>query len=192
MNIQDLANGYTCYDGNEAPSLLQVNGAKELAVEFITMSKPFNMAGWRIGFCAGNAQMIDALAKIKGYYDYGIFQAVQIASIMALRNGEEFARDQAAVYQHRRDVLCNALGRFGWSIEKPKAGMFVWAAIPEKFSGMGSIEFCLRLMDEAEVAVAPGRGFGELGEGHVRFALVENEQRLKQAARQIGRIIQKW
>ena len=147
MVIQDLAYGYTVFDGYEAPSLLQVDGAKDLAVEFTTMSKPFNMAGWRIGFCAGNAQMIDALAKIKGYYDYGIFQAVQIASIMALRNGDEFAREQATVYQRRRDVLCDALGRFGWSVEKPKAGMFVWAAIPEKFSGMGSIEFCLRLMD---------------------------------------------
>lgn len=191
MVIQDLAYGYTTFDGYEAPSFLQADGAKDLGVEFLTMSKPFNMAGWRIGFCAGNAQMIEALAKIKGYYDYGIFQAVQIASIVALRNGDEFARDQAAVYQRRRDVLCEALDRYGWHVEKPKAGMFLWAAIPGQFSSMGSMDFCLKLMDEAEVSVAPGRGFGELGEGHVRFALVENEQRLKQAARQIGRILQK-
>lgn len=191
MVIHDFAYGYTVFDGYKAPSFLQVSGAKDMAVEFMTMSKPFNMAGWRIGFCAGNAAMIDALARIKGYYDYGIFQAVQIASILALRNGDEFAEKQAAVYQRRRDVLCEALGRVGWHVEKPKAGMFVWAPIPEEFAGMDSMEFCLELIEEAEVAVAPGKGFGELGDGFVRFALVENEQRLKQAARQIGRFLQK-
>ncbi|MFC1672247.1 aminotransferase class I/II-fold pyridoxal phosphate-dependent enzyme [Planctomycetota bacterium] len=192
MIIQDLAYGYTTFDGYRAPSILQVDGAKDLAVEFTTMSKPYNMAGWRIGYCAGNAVMLDALAKIKGYYDYGIFQAVQIASIVALRHGDDFVREQSAVYQQRRDVLCDALGRVGWMVEKPKAGMFVWAAIPEEFAGMGSMDFCLKLMEDAEVAVAPGKGFGDLGEGYVRFAIVENEQRLKQAARQIGRSFRKW
>jgi alanine-synthesizing transaminase len=192
MVIQDFAYGHTTFDDYRAPSILQVKGAKDIAVEFTTMSKPFNMAGWRIGFCAGNPEMIDALAKIKGYYDYGIFQAVQIASIVALRDGDDFIREQAAVYRKRRDALCDALDRIGWHVERPKAGMFVWAAIPEEFSGMGSIDFCLRLMEDAEVAVAPGKGFGDLGEGHVRFAIVENEQRLKQAVRQIGRSFRKW
>jgi alanine-synthesizing transaminase len=192
MIIQDFAYGHTTFDDYEAPSIFQVKGAKDLAVEFTTMSKPFNMAGWRIGYCVGNAEMIDALGKIKGYYDYGIFQAVQIASIVALRHGDDFIREQAAVYQERRNALCSALDRIGWKVEPPKAGMFVWAAIPEEFAGMGSIDFCLKLMDDAEVAVAPGKGFGDLGEGHVRFAIVENEQRLKQAVRQIGRTFRKW
>ncbi len=191
MVIHDFAYGYTVFDGYEAPSFLQVPGAKDIGVEFTTMSKPFNMAGWRIGFCVGNPIMIDALARIKGYYDYGIFQAIQIASIMALRNGDEFARQQAEVYQHRRDVLCEALGRIGWKAPGPRGSMFVWAPIPEEYAAMGSMDFCLLLMNEAEVAVAPGSGFGELGEGYVRFALVENDQRLKQAARQIGRTLGK-
>ncbi len=192
MVIQDFAYGHTTFDGYQAPSIFQVEGAKDLAVEFTTMSKPFNMAGWRIGYCVGNPEMIDALGKIKGYYDYGIFQAVQIASIVALRDGDDFIREQAAAYQKRRDVLCDALDRIGWHVEKPKAGMFVWAAIPEELAGMGSIDFCLKLMEDAEVAVAPGKGFGDLGEGHVRFAIVENEHRLKQAVRQIGRTFRKW
>jgi alanine-synthesizing transaminase len=151
------------------------------------MSKAFNMAGWRIGFCCGNAEMVRALSKIKHYYDYGIFQPIQIASIIALRHCSEYALEQARVYQSRRDALCESFGRAGWEVPKPKATMFAWAPIPERFRSMGSFDFCLKLIDEAEVAVAPGAAFGENGEGYVRLALVENEQRLRQAARQIGR-----
>lgn len=192
MVIHDLAYGYTVFDGYEAPSFLQAEGSKDVGVEFITLSKPFNMPGWRIGFCVGNSTMIDALAKIKGYYDYGIFQAVQIAAIMALREGDEFARRQAQVYQRRRDAFCEALGRIGWHVDKPRGGMFLWARIPEEFSSCGSMDFCLRILEDAEVAATPGLGFGIAGEGFVRFALVENEQRLKQAARQMGRAFRKW
>jgi len=187
--IQDLAYGETVFDGYKAPSILQVKGSKDIAVEFTTMSKAFNMAGWRIGFCCGNAGMIGALAKIKHYYDYGIFQAIQIASIIALRHCDEYAEEQARIYQSRRDVLCDGLSRYGWDIPKPNATMFVWAPIPEKLSSMGSFDFCLKLIDDAEVAMAPGAAFGENGEGHVRLALVENELRLKQAVRQIGRAL---
>src|SRR5262249_36287687 len=149
---------------------------KEVGVETTTMSKGFNMAGWRVGFCAGNAEMIRALATIKGYYDYGIFQAIQIAAIIALRQGEEAVTKQSAEYQQRRDVLVDGLHRIGWEVEKPRAGMFVWARYPEEWrKRMGSIEFSMKLLEEAEVAVSPGRGFGEAGEGYLRLALVENE-----------------
>jgi alanine-synthesizing transaminase len=186
--VQDLAYGETVFDGYKAPSILQVKGAKDLAVEFTTMSKAFNMAGWRIGFCSGNAEMVRALAMIKHYYDYGIFQPIQIAAIIALRHCTEYAEQQARLYQSRRDVLCKGLGRLGWEVPKPRATMFVWAPIPRKFRSMGSFEFCLKLIQEAAVAASPGAGFGENGEGHLRFALVENELRLKQAVRQIGRL----
>jgi alanine-synthesizing transaminase len=154
------------------------------------MSKGYNMAGWRLGFCAGNAEMIRALATIKGYYDYGIFQAIQVAGIMALRTGDELVERQAAEYQRRRDVLVEGLERGGWQLQTPKASMFVWAQYPEAWRArMGSIDFAMKLLEEAEVAVSPGRGFGDAGEGYLRLALVENEQRLRQAVRQITRCL---
>ena len=190
--IHDFAYGRSCFDGYVAPSFLQAPGAKDVGVEFITLSKPYNMAGWRIGFCAGNAEMIRALATIKGYYDYGIFQAVQIAAIIALRECDEEVAAQARAYQRRRDVVVQGLRRAGWDVDSPRGSMFVWARVPDRhLAGQGSIDFALRLMEEAEVAVAPGRAFGEQGEGYVRIALVENEQRLRQAVRQIDRALNK-
>ena len=190
MIIHDFAYGDVCFDGYQAPSFLSVPGAKDVGVETTTMSKGYNMAGWRIGFCAGNAEMVRALATIKGYYDYGIFQAIQIAAIVALRHCDELVTRQAAEYQRRRDVLVDGLRRIGWEAERPKAGMFVWARYPDEWrQRMGSIDFAMKLLEEAEVAVSPGRGFGELGEGYLRLALVENEQRLRQAVRQIGRCL---
>ncbi|MFP4053550.1 MAG: aminotransferase class I/II-fold pyridoxal phosphate-dependent enzyme [Phycisphaerae bacterium] len=190
--IHDFAYGRTCFDGYQAPSFLQAKGAKDVGVEFLTLSKPYNMAGWRIGFCVGNAEMIRALATIKGYYDYGIFQAIQIASIIALRECEPDVADQAGVYQHRRDLVVDGLRRVGWEVDRPRASMFVWAKVaPEHLAGQGSIDFSMRLMEDAEVAVAPGRAFGEHGEGYVRIALVENDQRLRQAIRQIDRAMNK-
>jgi alanine-synthesizing transaminase len=183
--IHDFAYGLTTFDGYHAPSFLSVPGAQEVGVESITMSKGYNMAGWRVGFVGGNADMIKVLAGIKGYYDYGIFQAIQIASVIALRHGDEEVTKQAEVYQTRRDVLVDGLNRGGWEIPPPRASMFVWAPIPEKYRAMGSIEFAIQCLKRAEVAVAPGRGFGEDGEGYVRIALVENEERLKQAVRQL-------
>ena len=185
--IHDFAYRDLVFDGYTAPSFLQIEGAKAVGVEFTTMSKSYNMAGWRVGFCVGNRHAVEALSRIKGYYDYGLFQPVQIASIIAMRHCREDAVKQAAVYQKRRDVLVEGLNRCGWKVTKPRGTMFVWAPIPEKYRSMGSIDFSLKMMDEAEVAVAPGRAFGESGEGYLRFALVENELRLKQAARQIGK-----
>jgi alanine-synthesizing transaminase len=190
MVIHDFAYGDVCFDGYQAPSFLSVPGAKEVGVETTTMSKGYNMAGWRLGFCAGNAEMVRALATIKGYYDYGIFQAVQIAGIIALRHGDDLVTRQALEYQQRRDVLVDGLQRIGWEAERPKASMFVWARYPAEWrERMGSIDFAMKLLEEAEVAVSPGRGFGEAGEGYLRLALVENEQRLRQAVRQIGRCL---
>ena len=192
MVIHDFAYGRTCFDDYKAPSFLEARGAKKVGVEFITMSKPYNMAGWRIGFCVGNADMIAALSTIKGYYDYGVFTPVQVAAIIAMRNCEDAVQKQAKVYAGRRDVVVSALRRIGWQVEKPRASMFVWAKVPQRhLRGQGTIDFALRLMDEAEVAVAPGRAFGENGEGYVRIALVENEQRLRQAVRQMGRALNK-
>ncbi|WP_435017316.1 aminotransferase class I/II-fold pyridoxal phosphate-dependent enzyme [Tundrisphaera sp. TA3] len=188
--MHDFAYGDISYDGVQVPSFLEAEGAKDVGCEFTTMSKGYNMAGWRVGFAAGNRQMISALKAIKGYYDYGLFQAVQIAAIVALRHGEEGRLAQVAEYQARRDVLVDALRRSGWEAETPKAGMFVWAQIPEPWrSKMGSIDFAMKLLEEAEVAVSPGRGFGETGEGYLRLALIENEQRLRQAVRQINRCL---
>ncbi len=184
--ISDFAYGETCFDGYQAPSFLATPGAKEVGVEFTTMSKPYNMAGWRVGFCCGNSEMVRALSTIKGYYDYGHFAPIQVASILALRQGDEFVRQQAAVYQKRRDVLVTGLRKLGWDVESPRASMFVWAKVAEKhLLGHGTIDFSLRLLEEADVAVAPGRGFGENGEGYVRIALVENDLRIKQALRQM-------
>jgi alanine-synthesizing transaminase len=188
--IHDFAYGDISFDGFQAPSFLSVPGALEVGCEFTTMSKGYNMAGWRVGFAAGNREMLRALKAIKGYYDYGLFQAVQIAAIVALRHGEPGRVAQVAEYQMRRDVLVEGLNRLGWDVETPKASMFVWAPIPEPWrSQMGSIPFAMKLLEEAEVAVSPGRGFGETGEGFLRLALVENEQRLRQAVRQIGRCL---
>src|SRR5215467_1298725 len=190
MVIHDFAYGDVCFDGYQAPSFLSVPGAKEVGVETITMSKGYNMAGWRLGFCVGNTEMIRALATIKGYYDYGIFQAIQIAGILALREGDELVTRQALEYQKRRDVLVEGLQRIGWEADKPKASMFVWARYPREWrEQMGSIDFSMKLIEEAEVAVSPGRGFGELGEGYLRLALVENEHRLRQAVRQVARCL---
>jgi alanine-synthesizing transaminase len=191
MVLHDFAYGDVCFDGYQAPSFLSVPGAKEVGVETTTMSKGYNMAGWRLGFCAGNAEMVRALVTIKGYYDYGIFQPIQIAGIVAMRLGEEAVERQSQEYQKRRDVLVSGLRRIGWGVEPPRATMFVWARYPEEWRAkMGSIEFSMKLLEEAEVAVSPGRGFGELGEGYLRLALVENEHRLRQAVRQIGRCLQ--
>ncbi len=190
MVISDFAYGDVCFDGYQAPSFLSVPGAKDVGVETSTMSKGYSMAGWRLGFCAGNPEMVRALATIKGYYDYGIFQAVQVAAIVALRDGDEAVRRQAGEYQSRRDVLVEGLRRIGWEVDSPKATMFVWARYPEAWRRkMGSIEFSMKLLEEAEVAVSPGRGFGELGEGYLRLALVENEHRLRQAVRNIARAL---
>jgi alanine-synthesizing transaminase len=192
MIIHDFAYGQTIFDDYVAPSFLQAKGAKDVGVEFFTMSKPYSMAGWRIGFCVGNAEMIKALAMIKGYYDYGIFTAVQVASIIALRDCDEGVTQQAKLYESRRDVVVRGLRRVGWHVETPRASMFVWAKIPPKhLAGQDTVEFAMRLLEEAEVAVAPGGAFGEHGEGYVRIALVENEQRLRQAIRQIDGALNK-
>ena len=191
MVLHDFAYGETCFGGYRAPSFLEASGAKEVGCEFTTMSKPYNLAGWRVGFCVGNARMIGGLAKIKGYYDYGIFQAIQIAAIIALRECDEAVEAQAKVYEGRRDALCAGLERIGWKAEPPRASMFVWARYPEEYDGVGSIDLAMRLLEAAGVAVSPGRGFGEFGEGWMRLALVENEQRLTQAAREIGRAMRR-
>jgi len=190
MVIHDFAYGDVCFDGYHAPSFLSVPGAKDVGVETITMSKGYNMAGWRLGFCVGNQEMVKALATIKGYYDYGIFQPIQIAGIVALRHGEDLVEKQALEYQKRRDVLVEGLRRMGWQVNVPKASMFVWAHYPLAWrEKMNSIDFTMKLLEEGEVAVSPGGGFGEAGEGYLRLALVENEQRLRQAVRQIARCL---
>ena len=186
MIIHDFAYADLGFDGYKPPSILQVEGAKDVAVEIFSMSKSYNMAGWRVGFCVGNARVIAALARIKSYLDYGVFQPVQIAAIIALRECEEDTRKICATYQKRRDVLIQGLNRAGWPVEKPRGSMFVWAPIPERFRAMGSLEFSKLLLEKAQVAVSPGIGFGPMGEGHVRFALVENDHRIRQATRAIG------
>ena len=183
--VHDFAYADICFDGYQAPSILQVDGAKEIAIEIYSMSKSFNMAGWRVGFCLGNPRLIQALARIKSYLDYGIFQPIQIASIIALRECADETSKIRDIYQQRRDVLVTGLNRAGWPVEKPRASMFVWAPIPERFRSAGSLEFSKLLMQKALVAVSPGIGFGPLGEGHVRFSLVENEHRIRQATRSI-------
>ncbi|NLE37542.1 MAG: aminotransferase class I/II-fold pyridoxal phosphate-dependent enzyme [Pirellulaceae bacterium] len=191
MVISDLAYADVTFDGYRTPSFLAVKGALDVGVELTTMSKGYNMAGWRVGFCAGNTEMVRALATIKTYYDYGMFQPIQIAAIMALRHAEAAVEAQSAVYQRRRDVLCAGLERLGWPIERPKATMFVWAKMPEPWaSRMTSFDFAMKLLAEGDVAVSPGGGFGPAGEGYLRLALVENENRLRQAVRQIGRCLE--
>jgi alanine-synthesizing transaminase len=189
--VHDFAYADICFDGYRAPSILQVEGAKELAVEIYSMSKSFNMAGWRVGYCLGNRKLISALARIKSYLDYGIFQPIQIASIIALRECAKETEKICATYQNRRDALVTGLNRAGWPVTPPRGSMFVWAPIPEQYRAQGSLEFSKLLMEKALVAVSPGIGFGPLGEGHVRFALVENEHRIKQAAKSIQQFLKK-
>ena len=183
--IHDLAYADLVFEGGRAPSILEVPGAKDVAVEMFSMSKSYSMAGWRVGFCVGNREAVAALTRLKSYLDYGIFQPVQIASIIALRDCDAYVPEITAVYRKRRDVLVRGLQSAGWDVPSPKGTMFVWAKIPELFRKSGSLEFSKRLIEEAQVAVSPGIGFGELGEGFVRFALVENEQRIGQAVRGI-------
>ncbi len=189
MVINDFAYSRITFDGYVAPSLLEVPGARDVAVEFGSFSKSYNMAGWRLGYCVGNPQIIGGLAKIKGYYDYGIFSAIQVAGIVAMRDCEESIGEQVEVYQKRRDVLCEGLERMGWTVERPKAGMFLWVKIPEPYVRMGSIRFAVEMMNRANVAVAPGAGFGEEGDDYLRLALVENENRIKQALKQMKRCL---
>lgn len=185
MIVHDFAYADICFDGYEAPSILQVEGAKEIAVEIYSLSKSFNMAGWRVGFCLGNRKLIAALARIKSYLDYGIFQPIQIASIIALRECAGETKKICATYQKRRNVLIEGLDRAGWHIPRPRGSMFVWAQVPERYRKAGSLEFAKLLMEKALVAVSPGTGFGPLGEGYVRFALIENDHRIRQAAKSI-------
>jgi alanine-synthesizing transaminase len=188
MVVHDLAYADLVFDGYEAPSFLQVPGAKDVGLEFFTLSKSYSMPGWRVGFAVGNRKMISALGRIKSYLDYGIFQPIQIAAIIALSEEQGCVEEIHKVYQERRDVLVDGLKKVGWKIEKPKATMFVWAEIPPKFKEMGSLEFSKLVLQEANVAISPGVGFGEYGDDHVRFALVENTQRIKQAVKGIKKL----
>ncbi len=187
--VHDLAYADLCYDGYKAPSILQVKGAKDVAVEFYSMSKSYNMPGWRVGFMVGNERIISALKRIKSYLDYGIFQPIQIASIHALNSPQDCVEEINALYLSRRNKLIESFNRAGWKIPTPRATMFVWAEIPEQFKDIGSLEFSKLLIEKAKVAVSPGIGFGQYGEGYVRLALVENEMRIMQAARGIKKIM---
>lgn len=187
--VHDLAYADLVFDQEMAPSFLQVKGAKDIGVEFFSLSKSYSMPGWRVGFCVGNAEIIAALTRIKSYLDYGIFQPIQIASIIALNSDQTCVKEIVEVYRSRRDVLVDGLNRVGWPTDKPKATMFVWSKIPEQYLEMGSVEYAKYLIREAGVAVSPGRGFGEYGDDYVRFALVENEERTRQAIRGIRRVL---
>ena len=189
--IQDLAYADLVFDGYVAPSILQIPGAKDIAVESFTLSKSYNMPGWRVGFMCGNPVLIAALARMKSYLDYGMFTPVQVAAIAALEGPQDCVTEIRDMYQRRRDVLCDGLNALGWAVEKPKATMFVWAPIPEQYRPLGSLEFCKKLLAEAKVAVAPGIGFGEYGDDHVRFGLIENEHRTRQALRGIREMFRK-
>ncbi|MFO8164375.1 MAG: aminotransferase class I/II-fold pyridoxal phosphate-dependent enzyme [Thermodesulfobacteriota bacterium] len=189
MVIHDFAYADLVFDGYRPPSFLEIPGAKEIGVEFYSLTKSFSMPGWRVGFCIGNNKMIAALRKIKSYLDYGIFQPIQISSIIALKGSYDCVREMTKVYQQRRNTLINGLARIGWKIEKPKGTMFVWGKIPDSFIEMGSLEFSKLLIQEAKVAVSPGIGFGQYGEGYIRFALVENNHRINQAIRGIKKIL---
>ena len=187
--IHDFAYADLVFDNYKAPSFLQVPGAKDVGVEFFSLTKSYSMAGWRVGFCVGNKDVVGALIKIKSYLDYGMFQPIQIASIVALRGPQECVEEFRKIYESRRNVLINGLHNAGWNVESPKATMFVWAKIPEQFRKMGSLEFAKLLIKEGGVAVSPGIGFGEGGDEYVRFALVENEHRIKQAAKRIRKVL---
>ena len=187
--VHDFAYSDTSFDGYVPPSILQVPGAKEVAVELYTMTKSFSMAGWRVGFMVGRADIVQALTKLKSYLDYGTFQPIQIAAIVALNEASDYPKQVNEIYWGRRDALCDGLARIGWEIEKPKGTMFVWAPIPEPYAEMGSLEFSAFLVKEAKVAASPGVGFGSGGEGHVRFALIENEHRIGQAVRNLRKAL---
>jgi alanine-synthesizing transaminase len=187
--VHDFAYADLGFDGYTPPSILEVPGAKDIAVEIFSMSKSFNMAGWRVGFCLGNAKMISALARIKSYLDYGVFQPIQIAAIVALRDCEDESVKICEMYKKRRDVLVEGLCRAGWPVQSPKGSMFLWAPLPERYKDLPSLEFSKLLMEKALVAVSPGVGFGPMGEGFVRFALIENEHRTRQATRSIGQFL---
>ncbi len=187
--IHDLAYADIVFDGYKAPSVMQVPGAKDVAVEFFTLSKSYNMPGWRVGFMVGNPVLVAALARIKSYLDYGMFTPIQVAAIAALEGPQDCVAEICEMYRQRRDVLCEGLYAAGWKVEKPKATMFIWAEIPEKFRALGSIEFSKLLLEKAHVAVSPGIGFGHEGDGHVRFALIENEHRTRQAIRSIKKFL---
>ncbi|RMG56895.1 MAG: aminotransferase class I/II-fold pyridoxal phosphate-dependent enzyme, partial [Gammaproteobacteria bacterium] len=183
--VHDIAYAEIVFDGYKAPSILEVPGAKEVAVEFYSLSKSYNMPGWRVGFMVGNPVLVGALARIKSYLDYGMFTPIQVAAITALEGPQDCVEEIREMYRKRRDVLCDGLNSCGWSVERPKATMFVWAPIPEPYREMGSLEFSKKLLKEAKVAVSPGIGFGEYGDDHVRFSLIENEHRTRQAIRGI-------
>lgn len=185
--IHDLAYADLCFDDYKAPSFLEVKGAKDIGVEFFTLSKSYNMPGWRVGFCCGNKDLIGALSRVKSYYDYGLFTPIQVASIVALNEGDQEVNKIRDMYKERRNVLCDGLNKIGWEVEKPKATMFVWAKIPEKFK-MKSVEFSKLLLNKCDVAVSPGIGFGQYGDSYVRFSLIENKQRINQAVKGIKKI----
>jgi alanine-synthesizing transaminase len=187
--VNDFAYADIAFDGHEPPSVLQADGALDCAVELYSLTKSFSMAGWRVGFVVGRTDVVEALAKLKSYLDYGTFQPIQIAAIVTLREASEYPVEVCDIYRRRRDALVTGLARAGWEIEPPRGTMFVWAPIPEPYRDLGSLEFALRLARDAEVAVSPGIGFGEGGDGHVRFALVENEQRIAQAARSVRKLL---
>jgi alanine-synthesizing transaminase len=189
--VHDLAYADITFDGFRAPSIMQVPGARDVAVEFFTMSKSYNMAGWRIGFMVGNKELVAALARIKSYHDYGTFTPVQVASIAALEGPQECVEEIRREYQKRRDVLAKGLHEAGWMVEVPKASMYIWAEIPDAYKAAGSLEFAKKLLADAKVAVSPGIGFGDYGDGHVRFALIENEHRIRQAVRGIKDMFRK-
>src|SRR2546421_10971416 len=189
--VHDLAYADITFDGYKAPSIMQVPGARDIAVEFFTMSKSYNMAGWRIGFMVGNPELVNALARIKSYHDYGTFTPLQVAAVAALEGPQEGVEEIRAKYEKRRDVMVKGLHEAGWMVENPKASMYVWAQIPEPYRAMGSIEFTKKLLREAKIAVAPGIGFGDYGDDHVRIALIENESRLRQAVRGVKEMFRK-
>jgi alanine-synthesizing transaminase len=189
--IHDLAYADIAFDGYKPPSVLEVPGAKDVAVEFFTLSKSYNMPGWRVGFMVGNPRLVAALAKLKSYFDYGTFTPIQVASIQALEGPQECVHQICEIYRKRRDVLVDGLNKLGWPVASPKATMFVWAKIPEAFQALKSLEFSKRMLDEAKVAVSPGIGFGDYGDGHVRFSLIENEERTRQALRGIRQMFAK-
>lgn len=187
--LHDIAYADICFDGYKAPSILQVPGAMDVAIECYSLSKSYNMPGWRVGFMCGNEKLVGALARMKSYLDYGMFTPIQVAAITALEGPQDSVREICDMYRCRRDVLCEGLQAAGWPVEKPKATMFVWARIPEAYQAMGSLEFAKKLLAEAQVAVSPGIGFGDYGDTHVRFSLIENEQRIRQAVRGIKRML---
>ena len=187
--LSDLAYAEVYFDNNPPPSLLQVAGANDIAVEFTSMSKTYSMPGWRMGFAVGNERIIAALGRVKSYLDYGAFTPVQVAATAALNGPDDCIKEMRETYKRRRDVLVESFGRAGWHVPSPHASMFAWSPIPEPFKSLGSVEFSKLLVEKADIAVSPGIGFGEYGEGHVRIALVENEQRIRQAARNVRRFL---